>query len=75
MMSGLSAGARDEVQRMIDGRPDSPAAEPAPDAPILAEVEDGELPSAADLELFPPLSPLPHNLEKWGRNHRSEEED
>ena len=78
MMSGLSASARQEVQRLMDSeRSDPPAADPVPDASAPAGAEEGELPDLplpADLDLFP-ISPLSPSIEKWGRNMRSEDED
>ena len=77
MMSGLSASARQEVQRLMDGEHPGPsAADSAPSASAPTGVEEGELPDLplpADLDLFP-ISPL-SNLEKWGRGGRSEDDD
>ena len=77
MMSGLSASARQEVQRLMDGERSGPsAADSAPSASAPAGIEEGELPDLplpADLDLFP-ISPL-SNFEKWGRGGRSEDDD
>ena len=76
LISGLSEGARLEVERLMiaRGATQPPAVEPVPVEARPAEPEDGELlPNPEELDLFP-SSPLPHSIEKWGRRFEEDED-